>query len=157
MLNQAKLVLRVLLRGWLWIDVKVWKWKTASLLPEIHSVLRIGRQDDVGLLGAGLALAIGGHVLQVVASYLVLRAVPAVGSVRTSRNEEREWTYHCGKVSSHLICRRLQVLHPLRLFVWLRREGPAPWGAIGRRWIGSSLGFREAVSSRRALRTKVMM
>lgn len=81
--DQAKLVLCVLLRGWLRIDMKIWKWKAACLLPKIHSVLRVGRQDDVGLLGAGLALAVGGHVLQIVAAYLVLGAVPAVASVRS--------------------------------------------------------------------------
>jgi hypothetical protein len=28
------------------------------------------------------------------------------------------------------MCLRLQVLQPLRLFVWLLREGPVPWPAI---------------------------
>ena len=39
-------------------------------------------------------------------------------------------THHWGKVSSQRICRRLQVLQPLRDFVWLRREGPPPGPAI---------------------------
>ena len=39
-------------------------------------------------------------------------------------------TYHCGKVSSHLICRLLQVLQPFRDLVWLFRGGPPPGPAI---------------------------
>lgn len=32
--------------------------------------------------------------------------------------------YHCGKVSSHLMCRLLHVLHPFRDLVWLLRDEP---------------------------------
>ena len=43
---------------------------------------------------------------------------------------EMEHTYHWGKVSSQRMCLFLQVLHPFRLLVWLRLEGPPPGPAI---------------------------
>lgn len=46
------------------------------------------------------------------------------------RSTQRRQTHHCGKVSSHRMCRLLQVLHPFLDFVWLLRVGPVPWGAI---------------------------
>jgi hypothetical protein len=38
--------------------------------------------------------------------------------------------YHCGNVSSHRICLFLQVLQPLRDFVWLFLGGPPPGPAM---------------------------
>ena len=50
------------------------------------------------------------------------------------RAEEAEVKpYHCGNVSSQRMCRRLQVLHPLRDLVCDLRGGPPPGPAILRR------------------------
>lgn len=77
-MNESKFVLRVLvgLRRGKHLELGIWK--ASRLLPEIDTTFCARRTGHYGLLRAGLTFGFRANVLHVIASNLVLRAIPAL-------------------------------------------------------------------------------
>lgn len=115
----------------------------ACELPVLDFPVNLRRSHKIGTrlaLGRLFAHSLDVHV---VASAVVFCAVFATMTVsaRVLSRDHSEQIYHCGNVSSHRICRLLQVRQPLRDLVWLLRGGPPPGPAMVLLFLASFLVF----------------
>lgn len=100
------------------INEHIWKWKVSALLPYFDVGFNLRRPKHIGLFWSRSSFFLRRHV-HVRATTVVLCTIPTSISVSKYPHVSTKLhnTYHWGKFSSHRICRRLQVSHPLRDFV----------------------------------------
>jgi hypothetical protein len=62
MVDEAEIFEREKLRGWGWVDIKIWEWKNSSLLPTFNIRLDLRCPKQVRLLWSYGSLFLGWHV-----------------------------------------------------------------------------------------------
>lgn len=77
-MHQAEVVLRIFLCRRCWEHLKIRVGEASGLLPSFNASLGARCEQDAGLLGAGVAFGLGFRSLHVIASNLMLGAVPTL-------------------------------------------------------------------------------
>jgi hypothetical protein len=106
MVNETEVLKREKLRGWRWVYVKIWEWKTPSLLPTFNFCLNLWGPKQVCLLRSYSSFFLGWHV-HVWTTTVVLRAVSTAFEVRLLIKCRSGWSKGkptIGGNSRHNVC-----------------------------------------------------
>jgi hypothetical protein len=85
MVDEAEILKREELRGWCWVDIKIWEGKNPSLLPTFNFGLDLWSPKQIRLLWSYSSFFLGWHV-HVWTTTVVLCAIPALGEILVTTN-----------------------------------------------------------------------